>query len=119
MRENRLEMREFANQWRCTEGIWISKEEGAKRINQFRYISPLNVEGKIFFSLLNRRLSDHILKNEYIDTAVQKGEIPGMPGYIEHTGTVSQLLKDAKRVTWLSYGWTLRMHNIGQSHIYL
>ena len=30
-------------------------------------------------------------------TPLQKGGIPDMPGCIEHTGVVSQLLKDAKK----------------------
>ena len=58
----------------------------------------LNVEGKFCF---------YLLKNEYIDTAVQKGGVTGMPACIEHTGVVSQLLKDTKNdkgdmaVLWL------------------
>ena len=47
-------------QWRYSEGNWIPKEEGAKRISQFRCISLLKVEGKFFFNLLNRRLSDYL-----------------------------------------------------------
>ena len=31
-----------------------------------------------------------------IDTSVQKGGVPGMPGVIEHTGVITQLLKEAK-----------------------
>ena len=99
-------------QWRYSQGIWILKEEGAKKINQFRCISLLNVEGKIFFSLLNRRLVDFLLKNTYI---VQKGGVPGMPGVIELTGVITQLLKEAKAnkgdmaVLWLdlknAYGY--------------
>ena len=65
-------------QWRYSQGIWIPKEERAKKINQFRCISLLNVEGKIFFSLLSRLLVDFLLKNTYIDTSVQKGGVPGM-----------------------------------------
>ena len=47
------------------------------------------------------------LKNKYIDTTVQKGGVLGMPGYIEHTGVVSQLLREAEEhkgdiaVLWL------------------
>ena len=63
----------------------------------FISISLLNIGGQIFFSLLNRGLSDYLLKDEYADTAVEKGRLPGMPGCIEHIGVVSQLLKDAKK----------------------
>lgn len=32
---------------------------------------------------------------KYIDTSVQKGGSPGMPGCLEHTGVVTQLIKEA------------------------
>lgn len=96
-----------ANQWRCAEGVWIPKEEDSKDISQFRTISLLSVEGKIFFSILSRRLTEFLLKNSYIDTSVQKGGIPGVPGCLEHTGVVTQLLREAREgkgdltVLWL------------------
>ncbi|TWW66769.1 hypothetical protein D4764_20G0008010 [Takifugu flavidus] len=43
-----------------------------------------------------RRLSSHscsaITMNNYIDTSVQKGGIPGVPGCLEHNGVVTQLI---------------------------
>ncbi len=41
-----------AQQWRYTEGVWIPKEENSSTIEQFRNISLLSVEGKIFFSIV-------------------------------------------------------------------
>ena len=76
--------------------IWIPKEEASKTIDQFRIISLLNTESKIFFGLLSRRLSNYILRSGYIDTSVQKGGIAGMPGCLEHTGVMTQLLREAK-----------------------
>lgn len=96
-----------AGQWRCAEGVWIPKEENSKDISQFRTISLLSVEGKIFFSILSRRLTEFLLKNGYIDTSVQKGGIPGVPGCLEHTGVVTQLIREAREgkgdltVLWL------------------
>nr|XP_061817543.1 uncharacterized protein LOC133607102 [Nerophis lumbriciformis] len=84
-----------ANQWRCAEGVWIPKEEDSKNINQFRTISLLSVEGKVFFSIVSRRLTEFLLKNNYIDTSVQKGGIPGVPGCLEHNGVVTQLIREA------------------------
>ncbi len=75
--------------------MWIPKEENSKNISQFRTISLLSVEGKIFFSILSRRLTEFFLKNSYIDTSVQKGGIPGVPGCLEHTGLVTQLIWEA------------------------
>ncbi|KAK7901244.1 hypothetical protein WMY93_018013 [Mugilogobius chulae] len=95
------------SQWRQANGVWIPKEENSENINQFRMISLLSVEGKIFFSILASRLTEYFLKNKYIDTSVQKGGIPGVPGCLEHTGVVSQLLREAREnkgdlvVLWL------------------
>ena len=85
-----------AQQWRFVENVWIPKEENAKNIEQFRTISLLSVEGKIFFAILSRQLTEFLLRNKYIDTSVQKGGIPGVPGCLEHTGVVTQLIRDAR-----------------------
>ncbi|XP_077083545.1 uncharacterized protein LOC143736754 isoform X1 [Siphateles boraxobius] len=96
-----------AQQWRFAEGVWIPKEEDAKEISQFRIVSLLSVEGKIFFNIVARRLADFFLKNGYIDTSVQSGGISGVPGCLEHTGVVTQLLREAREnkgelvVLWL------------------
>ena len=86
-------------QWRYSQGIWVPKEEGTK-INQCRCISLLNVEGKIFFSLLNRRFVDFLLKNTYIDMSVQKGGVPGMPGVIEHTSHHTATKRGESKQGW-------------------
>lgn len=64
------------------------------KLEQLRSISLLSMEGKIFFSVLARRMTD-LLKNGYIDTSVQKGGIPGVPGCLEQTGAVIQLIREA------------------------
>ena len=79
----------IVEQYRFAEGLLIPKEEGSKSLDQFRIISLLNTESKIFFGLLSRRLSDFILGNGYIDTSVQKGGVAGMPGCLEHTGVLT------------------------------
>lgn len=85
-----------SQQWRSAEGVWVPKEEKSTTIEQFRTISLLNVEGKIFFSILSQRLSDYLLKNQYINPSVQKGGIPGVPGCLEHSGVVRQLIREAR-----------------------
>lgn len=65
------------------------------------------MESKIFFSVIAKRLSNLLLSNRYIDTSVQKGGIPGVPGCLEHTGVVTQLISEAREsggdlaVLWL------------------
>ena len=91
-----LEEGRVADQWRQAKGVWIPKEEKSKEIDQFRIILLLNTERKIFFSILSRRLSKFLIMNEYVDTSVQKEGVAGMPGCIEHTGVVSQLIREAR-----------------------
>ncbi|XP_062387675.1 uncharacterized protein LOC134076569 [Sardina pilchardus] len=96
-----------AQQWRHAEGIWIPKEENSRSIEQFRVISLLSVEGKVFFSIVSQRMTEFLLRNAYIDTSVQKGGVPRVPGCIEHTGVVTQLIREAREgkgdlaVLWL------------------
>ena len=65
------------------------------------------MEGKIFFAIVARRLADFLSSNNYIDTSVQKGGISGVPGCLEHTGVVTQLIREAREnkgdltVLWL------------------
>src|SRR4029434_3162538 len=74
---------------------------------QFRIISLLYVEAKVFFSAVSKRLCTYLAKNTYIDTSVQKGAIPGMSVCLEHTGVVTQLIREAREnkgnlsVLWL------------------
>ncbi|XP_049337547.1 uncharacterized protein LOC125802987 [Astyanax mexicanus] len=97
----------IVDQWRYADGVWIPKEENAGNISQFPTISLLSVEGKIFFKILANRLTEYLLRNAYIDTSVQKGGVPGMPGCLEHTGVVTQLIREAREnrgdtaVIWL------------------
>ena len=83
--------------WRLAEGCFIPKEEKSSTVSQFRTISLLSVECKIFFSVLARRLTSYMTKNNYINTSIQKGGIPGFSGCLEHTSMISQLIWEAKR----------------------
>ena len=117
-------------EWQKAEGVFIPKEKDSVNINQFRPISLLNVEGKIFFAVLAKRLTDFAIRNEYIDRSLQKGGVPGVPGCIEHSSMIWEAIKRAKQnqlslhVVWLdlanAYGtvrhqllWkTLKRHNV-------
>lgn len=39
---------------------------------------------------------EFLLKNSHIDTSIQKGGVPGVPGCLEDTGVVTQLLREAR-----------------------
>ena len=93
--------------WKIAEGCYIPKEDGSKAITQFRNISLLNVEGKVFLAVLAKRLTSYLIRNKYIDTSVQKGGMPGMSGCLEHTSVLTQIIREARQnkgdlaVLWL------------------
>ncbi|KAJ7998423.1 hypothetical protein DPEC_G00204780 [Dallia pectoralis] len=88
-------------------GLLHPKAGGLFQLERFRTISLLNVEGKVFFGILAKRLTQFLINNKYIDTSVQKGGVPGVPGCIEHNSVISKIIEDAKRnhgdlaVLWL------------------
>jgi len=61
--------------WHRAAGILIPKKENSSNINQFHQINLLNVEGKIFFSVVAQRLSTFLMNNNYIDSSVPKTRI--------------------------------------------
>lgn len=66
--------------WRRAGGVLIPKEKDTEIISQFQPISLLNVEGKLLFIVIARRISEYLQRNGYIDTSVQKAGISGFPG---------------------------------------
>ena len=56
----------------------------------------LNVEGKLFFSLISRRMEDHIIrKNKFVNVGIQKGCMEKFPGCWEHMSVVWEELKSS------------------------
>lgn len=86
---------------------FIPKEKKSQNLCQFRGIALLNVEGKIFFSILARHLTNFLLVNSYIDTSCQKAGVPGFPGCVEHSAMIWEQIQNAKHsksdlhVVWL------------------
>lgn len=97
------------DQWRQAEGVWIHKEENSTKLGQFRSFLLLNMEGKIFFSVLSRRMTDVLLNNNYIDSLVEKGGICGLPGCLQHTRVSTQVIREMHEgkgdvvVLWLDF----------------
>ena len=83
--------------WQRAGGILIPKEKNSSTIDQFRQISLLNVEGKIFFSVVAQRLSAFLLKNNFVDTSVQKAGIGGFSGCLEHSNIIWHQVQTAKK----------------------
>ena len=86
-------------QWRIVSEVYIPKVKPPvpSNIKDFRPIALLNVEGKLFFSLISQRLENHIIKeNNFIDKSIQKGCMEKVPGCWEHMSVVWSSLKAAK-----------------------
>ena len=61
----------IAENWVLSYGIHILKEKDSRKIDQFRQISLLNIEGKIFFGVIAKRMTRFVINNEvcqYINT---------------------------------------------------
>lgn len=94
-------------EWLRAVAVFILKEANSKDIGQFRNIALLNVEGKILFAVMARRITTYLLENGYIDTSCQKAGVPGFPGCVEHSAMIWDQIQRAKRekndlhVIWL------------------
>ena len=61
--------------WSSAEGLYsLHPKRG-----MIRPISLLNAEGKIMFRILVEIISSFVLENGFVNTSVQKAEIPGFP----------------------------------------
>ena len=93
--------------WQQAEGCFIPKEEKSENVTQFRTISVLNVEGKIFFSVLARRMTSYMTGNRFVDTSVQKAKYLDFGDAFNTRTVISQLIQEAKvskknlTVVWL------------------
>ena len=84
-------------EWMLADGCFIPKELVSEGIDMFRGISLLSVELKIYLAVFAKRMTSYMIENEYLDTHVQKGGIPGQSGCIEHNAVVTQLVREAKQ----------------------
>ena len=99
--------RKIPRSWQCALIVLIAKSSNLKLPSEFRPIALLNAEGRIFFTLMQWRLSDFMVKNGYIDSKIQKGFMKDVAGCVEHSETMYQMLMDARRskqdicVSWI------------------
>ena len=74
---------EIPIQWRSALEIYIPKVSSLSENKQsdFRPIALLNVEGKLFFSLVSKCLETHLIQNnKFINNSIQKGCMEKIPG---------------------------------------
>ena len=85
--------------WRYVMEHYITKTKPPcpSNIKDFRPVALLNVEGKLFFSLISKRLVNHIItNNNLINTSVQKDCMDKVPGCWKHMSMVWSALKEAQ-----------------------
>ena len=85
----------------------LQKSDDTSHPSKMRPICILNVEGRIFFTIVNKRLANFLLSNGYIDFLVQKGFIRDCPGCIEFGALLQASIRYAKEcrrpicISWL------------------
>ena len=97
--QSALKLSNIPIQWRIASEVYIPKKTppSPSVIEDFRPVALLNVEGKLFFSLLAKRLESHIISNnKLINPSIQKGCISKVPGCWEHMSLVWKELKGTK-----------------------
>ena len=83
--------------WQRAMVVLLAKSDNLTDPGEFRPIALLNAEGRLFFTLMNWRLSSFMLGNGYIDREVQKGFIEKLAGCVEHSESVWAALFEAKK----------------------
>jgi hypothetical protein len=63
----------------------------------FRNIALTNVEGKLFWSVIGKRIMSFALANKFLPNTIQKGFVDGVPGCLDHTDMVFSAFKNAKQ----------------------
>ena len=88
---------EIPIQWRSAQEMHIPKVSNPSQneLSDFRQIALLNVEGKLFFSLVSKHLETHLINNnKFINNSIQKGYMEKIPGFWEHLSMLWHVLKE-------------------------
>lgn len=78
-------------------GVLITKEKNSSIIEQFHQINILDVEDKIFFSVLPKRLTKYLKQKHFINMSILKAGIAGFSGCLEHTRIIWHQIQTAKK----------------------
>ena len=90
---------EIPIQWRSAQEIHIPKVSypSENKPSVFFPIALSNVEGKLFFNLVSKRLETHpINNNKFINNSIQKGCMKKIPACWEHLSMIWHALKEAR-----------------------
>ena len=59
--------------WQRAEGCFVPKEEDSEKLNQYRSISLLSIEGKIFFALVSKRITELLWETSTLTPQYRRG----------------------------------------------
>lgn len=85
------------SEWCRAVTTFSPKEQDSCNINQFRGIALRNVEGKIFFFVVAKQVTNSLLENNFINTSCQKAGVPGFPSCMEHSTMILEQIQAVKR----------------------
>ncbi len=89
-------LRTVAQSWQIGRVTLIPKSGDNSQPGLMRDITILNVEGRLFWSVFQRRVANFMLENGYIPRAVQKAFLEGVAGCVEHATAVGEAVRDAR-----------------------
>ena len=75
---------DIPNSWATAFIVLLSKSEQTSDPSEFRPIALTNTSGKIFFSVVAKRLEKFMVCNNYIERHTQKGFLSEVAGCTEH-----------------------------------
>ena len=84
-------------QWSRAVTILIHKKGETSDPSNFRPITLESVALKIFTSLIRDRMYTFLIKNEYIESNIHKGFVPGMSGTYEHLANLTHIINHARK----------------------
>ena len=90
---------EIRIEWRSAQEIYIPtvRNPSEKKLSDFRLIVLLNVEGKLFFSLVSMCLETHLIhSNKFINKSIQKGSMEKILSCWKHLSMVWIALREAR-----------------------
>ena len=87
---------QFPEEWRDAFTILIYKRECNKNPANFRPITLQPVFAKVFSSLIRNRMYTFLVKNNYIETNLQKGFWSEISGCVEHTELLTYIINHAR-----------------------
>ena len=84
-------------QWKGAFTILFHKKDSTVDLSNFKLITSQSIPLNVFTSALRNKVFVFLMKNNYIETSVQRGFMPGMSRSFEHAAHLAHLILQAKR----------------------